>query len=195
MHRFALSFAALALLALASCVHEEAETPSQESLYDEPERPNDFFLQGSGGHVVHATIGAGTAIGPVVNVGLYAEDDGTFLRGLMLGKTLSAAVKGPEVEGLWGAEPMRLRVTRMEKRHHVEGLLRGRITDLWIGPDAITGTVGLCGLDLAARRGRVYEGSLRCGGSMEMVSVRIPEALARWGQTASAAMVAMLLTG
>lgn len=194
MPRLPLPLLALSLLAPASCVYEEPNTPSQEALYDEPARPNDFFLQGSGGHVVHATIGEGTAIGPVVNVGLYAEDDGKVLRGLMLGKTLSAEVRGPEVEGLWGAEPIRLRVTRMEKRLHVEGLLRGRITDLWIGPEAITGTIGLCGIDVT-RRGQIHEGSLRCGGSMEMVSVRIPEALSGWGETASAAMVAMLLTG
>ncbi|WP_281333135.1 hypothetical protein [Polyangium sp. 6x1] len=194
MPRLPVPFLALALLAPASCGYEEPDMPSQEALYDEPWRPNDFFLQGSGGHVVHATIGEGTAIGPVVNVGLYAEDDAKALRGLVLGKTLSASVRGAEVEGLWGAEPLRLRMTRMEKRLHVEGLLRGRITDLWIGPEAITGTVGLCGFDLA-RRGHIYEGSLRCGGSMELVSVRVPETFATWGETASAAMVAMLLTG
>ncbi len=194
MQKLPASLVALALLAPASCVYEEADTPSQETLYGQPWSPNDFFLLGSGNHVVNATIGEKTAIGPVVNVGLYAEDDGPVFRGLLLGITLSASVRGPHVEGLWGAEPLRLRVTRMEKRTHVEGLLRGRITDLWIGPEAITGTVGPCGFDLA-KRGRVYEGSLRCGGPMERVSVRIPEALSSWGETASAAMVAMLLTG
>jgi len=170
--------------------------PSQDALYgDELRGPNDFYLLGSARGAVNVTIGERSAIGPTMNLVLATEEDGDVaLRGLALGKTLVASIHGAELEGLWGSEPIRLRVTRHEKRLHVEGLLRGRITDLWVGPETVTGTSGPCGYDLA-RRGPVYEGTARCGSGMELLSLQVPESLTSFGQVGSMALLAVLLTG
>jgi hypothetical protein len=185
---------ALGLVVLAGCSSPEPEVPSADESDDELPRPNDFFLLGASGRVVNATIGERAVIGPFVNVARYDEEGGIVVRGVMFGKPVSLSVGPARVGGLWGAEPLRTEVRRQEKRLHVEGLVRGRIADLWIGPEAVTGTIGPCGYDLA-RRGRVYEGASSCGGQVELVSVQIPETFAAWGDAAFTAMIAMFLTG
>ncbi|UQA58392.1 hypothetical protein [Polyangium aurulentum] len=183
----------LGLLALPGCAHEEADFPSQEELYGEQYNPNDFLLLGSGGQVVNATVGEEGVIGPEVNLGRYTEDDGQALRGVMFRRPVSLKISRAEAEGLWGTEPVRVRVTRQEKKLRVEGLVRGRMTDVWIGPQQLSGSIGSCGYDVE-RRGRVYEGSYSCGGRVQQVTVQVPETFGRWGDAGFGAALVMLLS-
>jgi hypothetical protein len=193
MRRLGGLLVALGLVVLSGCPREEADFPSLEDAEGDSWRPNDFYLLGASGRVLNVTVGENAAIGPLVNVGRYIEEDGPVLRGVMFGKPVSLSFGPTQVAGLWGSEPLRAEVRRQEKRLHIEGLVRGRIADLGLGPDAITGTIGVCGYDLA-RRGRIYEGTTSCGGQVELVSLQVPETLAAWGDVASATLVAMLLT-
>jgi hypothetical protein len=183
---------ALGLSALPGCTHEEADFPSQEELYGEQYNPNDFLLLGGDGQVVNATVGGNGVLGPEVNVGLYAEGDGQALRGVMFRRPVNLKVAQSGAEGLWGTEPMRVRVTRQEKKLRVEGLVRGRIADVWVGPDALSGSIGSCGYDVA-RRGRVYEGTYSCGGRVQQVTVQVPETFGRWSDAGFGAALVMLL--
>lgn len=177
----------------AGCSHEEAEFPSQEELYAEPFLPNDYVLTSSSGHVVNARVSPEGLIGPTINLSLVREDNEPMLRGLMFGAAVNAALSPALVSGLWGPNPLRLSVERMERRLHVEGIVRAQIVDLWIDPDAISGTIGTTGYDLH-RKAMRYEGSRNAGKAMELVSVQIPESLASFGDSAFAALVVMLLS-
>jgi hypothetical protein len=183
----------LGLSALPGCAREEAEFPSQEELYGEQYNPNDFLLLGGDGRVVNATVGQAGVLGPDVNVGRYAEGDGQAVRGVMFPRPVNLSVTRTGAEGLWGTEPVRVRVTRQEKKLRVEGLVRGRITDLWVGPQAITGSIGTCGYDVE-RRGRVYEGTYSCTGRVQQVTVQVPETLGQWSDAAFGATLVMLLS-
>lgn len=181
------------LLALPGCAHEEADFPSQEELYGEQYNPNDFLLLGGDGRVVNATVGREGVLGPEVNVGLYAEDEGQALRGVMFRRPVNLSVGRGAAEGLWGTEPLRVRVTRQEKKLRVEGLVRGRMADVWVGPDALTGSIGTCGYDVE-RRGRVYEGTYSCGARVQQVTVAVPETFGRWSDAGFGAALVMLLS-
>lgn len=182
----------LALSGLPGCAHEEADFPSQEELYGEQYNPNDFVLLGGDGRVVNATVGGEGVLGPEVNLGLYAEDEGQALRGVMFRRPVNLNVSRGGAEGLWGTEPVQVRVTRQEKKLRVEGLVRGRMTDVWVGPEALTGSIGSCGYDVE-RRGRVYEGTYSCGGRVQQVMVAVPETFARWSDAGFGAALVMLL--
>jgi len=186
----------LLLLAFPACSFVEPETPSQEELYAEQSTPNDYFFRGGDGRVINATIGPRSAIGPFVNVAHVAhvdEEEGQALRGVMFGKPVLLSLSPGHAIGLWGAEPMRVEVHRQEKRLHVEGLVRSKITDLWIGPETMTGTIGSCGFDLT-RKGPAYEGTSSCNDQIELNSVVIPGSLLAWDDAAFGAMMALLLS-
>jgi hypothetical protein len=193
MRRFGGLLVLLGLSALPGCAHEDAEFPAQEELYGEQYNPNDFLLLGADGRVVNATVGQGGVLGPDVNVGRYAEEDGQAVRGVMFRRPVNLSVTPSGAEGLWGTEPVRVRVTRQEKKLRVEGLVRGRMADVWVGPQEITGSIGSCGYDVE-RRGRVYEGTYSCGARVQQVTVQVPETLGRWSDPAFGATLVMLLS-
>jgi hypothetical protein len=180
------------LLVLAGCTRQEPDLPLQDELYGPEYSPNDFFLLGAGGQVVHATVGAEGLIGPNVNLGRYVEEQGEALRGVMFGKPVLVNVEETFAEGLWGTEPLRLRVSRHEEKLRVTGLVRGKITDIWIGPQEIAGTIGASGYDLT-QQGRFYEGTMSSGGRIQQVTVQVPETFSSYGDAAFATALVMLL--
>lgn len=190
MRRLGQFLVTLALLAPAGC----APQAPADSAEPEPSNPHDFMAFGAADHAINATIGERAAIGPLVNVRLEDDREGEALRGVMFGKSLSLSIKQNRVDGLWGADRLETEVRRQEKRIHLEGLLRGRAIDLWIGPDAITGSLGASGYDLA-RKGILYEGTVTTSGQIENFTLKIPESLHTWSDPAFATLLAMLLAG
>ncbi|HYO57070.1 hypothetical protein [Archangium sp.] len=125
---------------------------------------------------------------------LQLSRDGKTLRGRAFGQTVFLGLNGQELGGTVGRELTRLRFEDKDGVTQARGSFYGRLSELNISAEALTGTVGACSYDLKATEDGGYVGSRSCGGQPERpVVLAIPPALARQGPAMTLATLGLIL--
>lgn len=120
--------------------------------------------------------------------------DGKTLRGRAFGQTVFLGLNGQELGGTVGRELTRLSFENKGGVTHARGSFYGRLAELSISKEALTGTVGVCSYDLKATEDGGYSGSRSCGGPPERpVMLSIPPALAQQGTAMTLATLGLIL--
>ncbi|MCY1073485.1 hypothetical protein [Archangium lansingense] len=120
--------------------------------------------------------------------------DGKTLRGRAFGQTVFLGLNGQELGGTVGRELTRLSFEDKGGVTHARGSFYGRLTELNLSKEALTGTVGACSYDLKATQDGSYSGSRSCGGAPERpVVLDIPPALAQQGTAMTLATLGLIL--
>jgi len=120
--------------------------------------------------------------------------DGKTLRGRVFGQTVFLGLNGQELGGTVGQELTRLSFENKDGVTQARGSFYGRLAELNISKEALTGTVGMCSYDLKATEDGGYSGSRSCGGPPERpVMLAIPPALAQQGTAMTLATLGLIL--
>ncbi|PTL84503.1 hypothetical protein [Vitiosangium sp. GDMCC 1.1324] len=120
--------------------------------------------------------------------------DGKTVRGRAFGQTVFLGLNGQELGGTVGSELTRMSFEDKGGTTRARGTFYGRLAELNLSPESLTGTVGRCGYDLKATQEGSYVGSRSCGGSPERpVTLEIPPALAKQGTAMTLATLALIL--
>jgi hypothetical protein len=103
-------------------------------------------------------------------------------------------LNGKELGGTVGRELTRLSFEDEGGVTHARGSFYGRVSELNISAEELTGTVGACSYDLKATKDGSYVGSRSCGGVPERpVILDIPPALAKQGTAMTLATLGLIL--
>ncbi|HEX5752700.1 MAG TPA: hypothetical protein VFZ09_41230 [Archangium sp.] len=125
---------------------------------------------------------------------LQLSRDGKTLRGRAFGQTVFLGLNGKELGGTVGRELTRLSFEDHDGVTHARGSFYGRVSELNISAEELTGTVGACSYDLKATKDGSYVGSRSCGGVPERpVILDIPPALAKQGTAMTLATLGLIL--
>lgn len=125
---------------------------------------------------------------------LQLSRDGKTLRGRAFGQTVFLGLNGKELGGTVGRELTRLSFEDKDGVTQARGSFYGRLTELNISDEELTGTVGPCSYELRATRDGSYVGSRSCGGPPERpVRLSIPPALAQQGSAMTLATLGLIL--
>ncbi len=120
--------------------------------------------------------------------------DGKTLRGRAFGQTVFLGLNGQELGGTVGRELTRLSFEEQGGVTRARGSFYGRLAELNLGKDTLTGTVGACSYELKATADGSYTGSRSCGGPPKRpVVLDIPPALAQQGTAMTLATLGLLL--
>jgi hypothetical protein len=120
--------------------------------------------------------------------------DGKTLRGRAFGQTVFLGLNGNELGGTVGRELTRLSFENKDGVTHARGSFYGRVSELSISAEGLTGTVGPCSYELKATKEGDYVGSRSCGGPPERpVVLSIPPALAQQGPAMTLATLGLIL--
>lgn len=124
---------------------------------------------------------------------LQLSREGKTLRGRAFGQTVFLGLNGQELGGTVGQALTRLSFESEDGVTRARGTFHGRLAELNISEEALTGTVGACSYDLKAENGS-YVGSRSCGGPPRRpVILSIPPALARQGPAMTLATLGLVL--
>jgi hypothetical protein len=125
---------------------------------------------------------------------LQLSRDGKTLRGRAFGRTVFLGLNGQELGGTVGSELSRLSFEEKDGVTQARGTFYGRIAELNLGKEGLTGTVGPCSYELKVNDDAIYMGSRSCGGPPERpVVLSIPPALVEQGPAMTLATLAILL--
>lgn len=120
--------------------------------------------------------------------------DGKTLRGRAFGQTVFLGLNGQELGGTVGQELTRLSFENDDGVTQARGTFYGRLAELNISKEGLTGTVGACSYDLKTTEDGSYTGSRSCGGPPERpVVLSIPPALAKQGPAMTLATLGLIL--
>ncbi|MCP3098365.1 hypothetical protein LZ198_05660 [Myxococcus sp. K15C18031901] len=115
------------------------------------------------------------------------------LRGQAFGRPVDLTLKNDTVRGQYGGKPVDLKVTDREEILEAEGTFGGQLTSFQVGPQQVTGTVGLCNYQLLITRHDRYEGWRTCGEKLDRsVSLYVPARLADENDELAAALSLLL---
>jgi hypothetical protein len=125
---------------------------------------------------------------------LQLSRDGKTLRGRAFGQTVFLGLNGQELGGTVGRELTRLSFEDRDGVTHARGTFYGRLSELTLSAEGLTGTVGACSYDLKATEDGSYVGARSCGGPPERpVVLAIPPTLAQQGPAMTLATLGLIL--
>lgn len=98
-----------------------------------------------------------------------------------------------EIDGVVGSRSVDLVAIRSARTLEIDGTFGIHPVDLTVSPERIVGRLGPCSYQLK-QAGEQYEGSIRCGGAPERMTLHIPAELAGRSQGALASILVAFLS-
>lgn len=178
-----LLFACVVLLG-AGCAHSPASSGQTPGVSGPAGQFS--FQSGEGAYTVNVT--PTELSGPNFQISRYPD----ALRGQLDGRPIDLEWTQEGVQGVYGSQPINLKLEPTQQGTRLHGMWGGRLGDLLVSDQAVNGKIGRCSYTLD-RTGEQLSGQSTCGAAPSNTHITLPAGLSTPLDGQSAAVLAVLL--